>query len=153
MAEIRFIRFRLSLVANPRIGTDPESTTISETSKWSFWCFRVSEHFPSTRILKLLYADNIIFTGRSRFMVKLFQNCRRNDVALSSGIIFVWNRIPFEGRVIDQSEFLFRIALAGRFIRFILFSFMHFFTNKWVANFEMVLFIANITNVSISWTL
>ena len=33
MAEVTFIRFRLSLVANPRIGTDFESTTINETSK------------------------------------------------------------------------------------------------------------------------
>ena len=32
-AELTFIRFRLSLVANPRIGTDFESTTINETSK------------------------------------------------------------------------------------------------------------------------
>ena len=64
MAEIRFMRFRLSLVANPRIGTDFESTTINETSKWSFLCFRVSEHSPSTRILELLYADNFMFTGQ-----------------------------------------------------------------------------------------
>ena len=36
-AEICFIRFRLSLVAYP-IATS-ESTTINETSKWSFLCF------------------------------------------------------------------------------------------------------------------
>ena len=41
-AEIRFVRFRLSLVANPITGTDFESATINETSKWFFWCFRVS---------------------------------------------------------------------------------------------------------------
>ena len=57
------MRFRLSLVANPRIGTDFESTTINEISKWSFLCFRVSQHFPSTGILKLLYEDNFMFTG------------------------------------------------------------------------------------------
>ena len=48
MAEIRFIRLRHSLVANPRIGIDFELTTINETWKWSFLCLRVSEHFPST---------------------------------------------------------------------------------------------------------
>ena len=52
MAEIRFVRFRYSLVDNPRIGTDFELTTINETSKWSFLCFRVSEHFPTTKIFK-----------------------------------------------------------------------------------------------------
>ena len=35
---------------------------INETSKWSFLCFRVSGHFPSTGILDLLYADNFMFT-------------------------------------------------------------------------------------------
>ena len=64
MAEIRFMRFRLSPVANPRIGTDFESTTINETSKWFFLCFRVSKHSPSTRILELLHADNFMFTGQ-----------------------------------------------------------------------------------------
>ena len=43
--EICLIRFRLSPVAYPRIGTDFELTRINETSKWSFLCFRVSEHF------------------------------------------------------------------------------------------------------------
>ena len=62
MAELRFMRFRLSLVANPRIGADFESITINETSKWSFLCFRVNEHFPSMGILELLYADNFMFT-------------------------------------------------------------------------------------------
>ena len=64
MAEICFIRFRLSLVTNPTKGTDFESTTISETSKWSLLCFRVSEHFPSTEILELLYPDNFMLTGQ-----------------------------------------------------------------------------------------
>ena len=53
LAEICFIRFRLSLVADPKVGMNLELTTINETSKWSFSCFRVSEHFPSTEILKL----------------------------------------------------------------------------------------------------
>ena len=53
-AEIHFIRFRFSLVANPRIGTDIEVTTKNETSKWSFLCFRVSQHFPIMGILELL---------------------------------------------------------------------------------------------------
>ena len=61
-AEIRFVRVRLSLVANPIVGTDFESTTVNETSKWYFLCFRLSEHFPSTGILELLYADNFMFT-------------------------------------------------------------------------------------------
>ena len=59
-----FIRFRLSLVANSRIGTDFESTTRNKISKWSFLYFGVSEHFPSTRILELLHADNFMFTGQ-----------------------------------------------------------------------------------------
>ena len=63
-AEIRFIRFRLSLAANPRIWTNIESTATNETSKWSFLCFRVSDHFPSTGILELLYADNFMLTGQ-----------------------------------------------------------------------------------------
>ena len=53
LAEICFIRFRLSLVADPKVGMNLELTTINETSKWSFSCFGVSEHFPSTEILKL----------------------------------------------------------------------------------------------------
>ena len=61
--EICFIRFRFSLVANPRIGTDFELTKINETSKWSFLCFRVNEHFPSTGILEL-YVDNFMFLGQ-----------------------------------------------------------------------------------------
>ena len=90
MVEIRFMRFRLSLVANPKIGTDFESTTINETSKWSFLCFRVSEHFPSTGILELLYADNFMFTGQRLGSGSIFfQNCQRNNVTLSSGINFV----------------------------------------------------------------
>ena len=72
MAEIRCMRFRLSLVANPRIGTDFESTTINETSKWSFLCFRVSEHSPSTRILELLYANNFMFLDRGRVQDQTF---------------------------------------------------------------------------------
>ena len=63
MAEIHFIRFGLSLVANPRIGTDFELTAINETSS-KFLCIRVSEHFPSTGIWESLYADNFMFTGQ-----------------------------------------------------------------------------------------
>ena len=63
-AEIRFTKFRFSVVDNPRRGSNFESTTKKETSKWSFLCFRVSEHFPSTGILELLYVDNLMFTGR-----------------------------------------------------------------------------------------
>lgn len=63
-AEIRFVRFRLSLVDNPRIGTDFEPTTINETSKSSFLRFRVNKHFPNTGIFKLLYAKNFMFTGQ-----------------------------------------------------------------------------------------
>ena len=37
------------------------------------------------------------------------------------------------------------------FIRFVVFYFMYFCTNTWAANFEMVLFFANMTNFSISW--
>ena len=64
MAELRFMRFRLSLVANPGIGADFESIAINETSKWPFLCIRVSEHFPSMVVLELLYADNFMFTGQ-----------------------------------------------------------------------------------------
>ena len=79
--------------------------------------------------------------------------------------------ISFEDRNIGKSEFSFLIslicteswiltfsikkiiiAMVGGFIRFVVFSFMYFFTNTWAANFEMVLFIANMTDFSISWT-
>ena len=79
--------------------------------------------------------------------------------------------IPFEGRVIGKLEFSFLIwlicaefriltvslkkfiiAQVGGFIRFVLFSVMYFFTNTWAANFEMVFFIADMTDFSISWT-
>ena len=59
-----FYQVRLSLVANPRIDTDFKSTTIIETSKWSFLYFRVNEHFSSPQILELLYVDNFMFTGQ-----------------------------------------------------------------------------------------
>ena len=59
--EVCFIRFRLLLVANLRIGADLESATINKASKRSFLWFRVSEHFPSTWILELLH---FMFTGQ-----------------------------------------------------------------------------------------
>ena len=46
----------------------------------------------------------------------------------------------------------FTMVLIGGFIRLILFSFMHFFTNSLVINFEMVLLIANIANFSVCRT-
>ena len=52
---------------------------------------------------------------------------------------------------IDSFNKKFILALVGEFIRFILFNFMYSFMNTWAANFEMVLFIANIANVSIRW--
>ena len=63
-AEICFTRFRLSLVANPRIDTDFELTPINKTSKWSFLYFRVNEHFPIPGILELFYVENFMFTGQ-----------------------------------------------------------------------------------------
>ena len=69
--EIRFIRFRLSLVDNPRISTDFESTTINETSKWSFLSFRLYVHWTEVG-----------------FRIKIFQNCQRNNIKLSSHINF-----------------------------------------------------------------
>ena len=42
MAKVHFVSFRFSLVANSRIGADFEWTTIIETSKWPFLCFKVS---------------------------------------------------------------------------------------------------------------
>ena len=109
MAEMRFIRFRISLFANTRIGTDLESTTINKTRKWSFLCFRVREHFPSTGILELLYADNSTFTGQMSGSGSNF--CQRNNVTLRSSIILYETGMPFEGRVIGQSEFSFLIWL------------------------------------------
>ena len=64
LEKVYFIRFRISLVFNPKIGRDFESTTINETSKWSFLCFRVSEHFPGMGILELLYVDNFMSFGQ-----------------------------------------------------------------------------------------
>ena len=54
-AEMCFTRFRLSLIANPRIDRDFELTTINKTSKWSFLHFRVNEHFPSPGILDYMW--------------------------------------------------------------------------------------------------
>ena len=64
MVEICFIKFRLSLVDNPRKSTEFESATINITSKWSFLCFRVREDFTSMDISKLLYADYFMLTGQ-----------------------------------------------------------------------------------------
>ena len=52
---------------------------------------------------------------------------------------------------IDSFNKKFILSLVGEYIRFILFNFMYSFMNTWAANFEMVLFIANIANVSIRW--
>ena len=59
---MHFIKFRFLLVASPGIDTDFDSTSINETSEWSFLC--LSEHFPITGILELLYVDNYMFTGQ-----------------------------------------------------------------------------------------
>ena len=48
-----FYTLLYTMAANPRKSTDFESTTINETSKQSFSCFRKTEHFPSTGILEL----------------------------------------------------------------------------------------------------
>ena len=64
LEKVYFIRFRISLVFNPKICMDFESSTITETSKWSLLCFRVSEHFPSMEILGLLYVDNFMSFGQ-----------------------------------------------------------------------------------------
>ena len=103
-AEIHFIMFTLSLVANLRIGTDIELTTINETSKWSFLCFRASKHFPNTVILELIYVENLMFTGQksgsgSNFF-KIVNGIRLHWAPIS---ILYETEIPFEGRVIDQS--------------------------------------------------
>ena len=110
-AEIRFIRFRFSLVANPRIETDFESTTIKKTSKWSFLCFRVSENFPRAGILEL-YADNFMFTGRrSGSESNFFKIVKGMTLHWAPVSILYETGIPFEDRLIDQSEFLFFIWL------------------------------------------
>ena len=101
-----FIRFRLSLLANLRIGKCFQSTTINETSKWIFLCFRVSEHFQGSGILELLYADNFMFMGQR-------SSLGSNFFKIVTGITLLWatvsvlygTGIPFEGRVIGQSEF------------------------------------------------
>ena len=110
-AEIRFIRFRFSLVANPRIETDFESTTIKKTSKWSFLCFRVSENFPRAGILEL-YADNFMFTERrSGSESNFFKIVKGMTLHWAPVSILYETGIPFEDRLIDQSEFLFFIWL------------------------------------------
>ena len=103
--------------------------------------------------------------------IKLFQNCvKGKGITLHWALVSILfeTRITFEGRVIDQSGFSFLIWLicAESWIlsvsiknswwlwseglpRFVLFNFMYFFTNIWAANFEMVLFIANMANFSI----
>ena len=87
-----FYKLLNTLAANPRIGKDFQLTTINEISKRSFSCFRVNKPFPST------YAYNFMFTGqRSGSESNLFNNCQRNNVALSSGISFVQNTSPIGG--------------------------------------------------------
>ena len=111
-AEIRFIRFRFSVVDNPRTGSDFESTTKKETSKWSFLCFRVSEHFPSTGILELLYVDNLMFTGRrSGSGSNFFKVAKETKLHSAPVSILYETRISFESRVIEQSDFSFLIWL------------------------------------------
>ena len=57
-------------------------------------------------------------------------------------------------RILNINSFhkKFIIVLVGGFITFVLFKSMYFFTNKWAANFEMVLFIGSMTSFFISWT-
>ena len=111
-AEICFIRFRLSLAANHRTRTDFGSTTTNKTSKWSFWCFRVSEHFPSTGILELLYMDNFMFTGqRSGSGWNFFKIVKGITLHWAPVSILYETGISFEGTAIDQSEFSFLIWL------------------------------------------
>ena len=62
---------------------DFESTTINETSKWSFLCFRVSEHFPGMGILELLYVDNFMSFGQ--------RSCSESSIfKIGKGIIIHW---------------------------------------------------------------
>ena len=113
-----------------------------------------------------------MFTGeRSGSGSNFFKINQRNNVTLSSSINFVWDRNPIQGesywpirvfmldlvnifRILNINSFnkKFIIALVGGFIRFDLLNFMYFFTNTWAANSEIVLFIANMTDFSISWT-
>ena len=109
-AEMHCIKFRFSLVANPRLATAFELTTINKTPKWSFLCFRVSEHFSIMGTLEL-YADNFMFTGQrlgsgSNFF-KIVQGLTLHWALVA---ILYEAGIPLEGRVIDQSE-LFLIWL------------------------------------------
>ena len=113
-----------------------------------------------------------MFTGqRSDSGSNIFKTVKGITLHWALVSILHETEIPFEDRNIDKSEFSFLIwlicaeswiltfsikkiiiAMVGGFIRFVLFSFMYFFTNTWAANFEMVLFIANMTDFSISWT-
>ena len=68
-AEIRFIGLRFSVVANPRIDTDFELTTIKETPKLYF---RVSEHFPVTGFQNYYMRINLCSLDRGRVQDKFF---------------------------------------------------------------------------------
>ena len=91
---------------------DFELTTIYKTSKWFFLCFRVSEHFPSTGVLELLYADNFMFTGqRSGSGSNFFKTVKEIMLQWALVSILYETGIPSKGRVIDQSDFSFLIWL------------------------------------------
>ena len=110
--EIHFIRLTLSLVASSRKGTNFESTTMNETSKCYFLCFEVIDHFPSTGVLESLYADNFMFTkqwlGSGSNIFKTVKGIRLHKAPVS---VLYETGIPFEGGVIELSQFSFMIWL------------------------------------------
>ena len=103
-------------------------------------------------ILELLYADNFTFTReRSGSRSCFFKIVKRITLHWAPVSILYEVGIPFEGKVIDQSVFIRFSFLIEGFIRFVLFNFMYLISNTWTANFEIVIFIANMTNFSMSW--
>ena len=77
-------------------------------SKWSFLCFRVSEHFPCTWILEFLYVDNFMFTGqRSGSGPDFFKIVKGLTLHWALVSILHETGIQFKGRIIDQLEFSF----------------------------------------------
>ena len=64
-------------------------------------------------------------------------------------ICFIWSRLSLVDNPRIRTDFE-STTINKSFIRFIRFNFMYFFTNALAANFQMVLFIENMTNFSIS---
>ena len=83
-----------------------------ETLRLSFLCFRVSEHFPSTWVIALLFAYNFMFTGQRLCSGSNFFKFVKG-IALHWALVSILYEtgISFDGKVTDQSKFSMLIWL------------------------------------------